>query len=347
MAQKHLCSTPGCTYPAWHAGNCAGEETDCLGRQRGVHLPELMHEIYAGSARAPSDSFPASLAFGQDYATLSFNATRKDFDAEHVLPHFVAVVRAELPHVDVGRMLESCRTLTTVAINGATVVGGACCTMVEVMTGSTRVNVLMVQVLAVARAHQRNGCGSQLVAQMLCELRKQCGSNSFGVMTVQGDNHAVDFWQKQGFKRSAHALELAEALHEWQTLYTGATSMLLELDHVPDTPCDAQRDRVTPAHAADSNASHGTGPAGGTPTDSVHPDQPIPNRKNKSGYKGVFVTRGKRWQGQFEHKSIGIFPTAWAAGVAVATKVARRDFRLCASHANVSEGADATRELWL
>lgn len=57
--------------------------------------------------------------------------------------------------------------------------------------------------------------------------------------------------------------------------------------------------------------------------------KPIPNSKNVSGYKGVYPGRKGRWQAQVGHKSIGGFPTAWEAGVAVATEIARRDFGLC------------------
>ena len=37
-----------------------------------------------------------------------------------------------------------------------------------------------------------------------------------------------------------------------------------------------------------------------------------------SGYKGVYPARNGRWQAQVNHASIGGFPSAWEAGVAVA-----------------------------
>ena len=54
--------------------------------------------------------------------------------------------------------------------------------------------------------------------------------------------------------------------------------------------------------------------------------KPIPNTKNVSGYKGVYPGRKGRWQAQVDHKTIGSFATAWEAGIAVATEIAKRDF---------------------
>lgn len=51
------------------------------------------------------------------------------------------------------------------------------------------------------------------------------------------------------------------------------------------------------------------------------PNKPIPSKNNPSGYKGVYPARGSRWQAQVNHRSIGGFPTAWDAGVAVAVAI--------------------------
>ena len=46
--------------------------------------------------------------------------------------------------------------------------------------------------------------------------------------------------------------------------------------------------------------------------------QPIPTRRTKSGWVGVYPARKGRWQAQVNHRSIGGYSTAWEAGVAVA-----------------------------
>ena len=46
--------------------------------------------------------------------------------------------------------------------------------------------------------------------------------------------------------------------------------------------------------------------------------QPIPTQRTKSGWVGVYPARKGRWQAQVNHRSIGGYPTAWEAGVAVA-----------------------------
>lgn len=46
--------------------------------------------------------------------------------------------------------------------------------------------------------------------------------------------------------------------------------------------------------------------------------QPIPTRRTKSGWVGVYPARKGRWQAQVNHRSIGGYATAWEAGVAVA-----------------------------
>ncbi|KAL1528293.1 hypothetical protein AB1Y20_009649 [Prymnesium parvum] len=45
---------------------------------------------------------------------------------------------------------------------------------------------------------------------------------------------------------------------------------------------------------------------------------PIPTKRTKSGWVGVYPARKGRWQAQVNHRSIGGYPTAWEAGVAVA-----------------------------
>lgn len=45
--------------------------------------------------------------------------------------------------------------------------------------------------------------------------------------------------------------------------------------------------------------------------------KPIATTRTKSGYLGVYPARKGRWQAQVNHKSIGGYPSAWEAGVAV------------------------------
>ena len=59
-------------------------------------------------------------------------------------------------------------------------------------------------------------------------------------------------------------------------------------------------------------------------TAATSPNAPLPSRTNPSGFKGVYPGRGGRWQAQVDHKSIGGFPTAWEAGLAVTQELRRR-----------------------
>lgn len=53
-----------------------------------------------------------------------------------------------------------------------------------------------------------------------------------------------------------------------------------------------------------------------TPTD-LNELRPIVSSRTKSGYFGVYAGRGRRWQAQVDHRSIGGYASAWEAGVAV------------------------------
>ena len=96
--------------------------------------------------------------------------------------------------------------------------------------------------------------------------------------------------------------------------------------------------------------------------------KPIPCLTNRSGYKGVYQGRNGRWQAQVDHKvcviciyiihlkaahlawkcvlclpvrraqSIGGFSTAWDAGVAVAARLALRDYGIHAAVASAVQG---------
>ena len=81
------------------------------------------------------------------------------------------------------------------------------------------------------------------------------------------------------------------------------------------------------------------------------PNKPIPSKNNPSGYKGVYPARGSRWQAQVNHRSIGGFPTAWDAGVAVAVAIfketrakARPKVTKVREREQVQEAARPTRE---
>ena len=76
-----------------------------------------------------------------------------------------------------------------------------------------------------------------------------------------------------------------------------------------------------------------------TPDVQPEPTRPISSRNNPSGFKGVYAARNGRWQAQVEHKSIGGFPTAWDAGIAVAKAIARKTLTATnkASKASIKE----------
>ena len=67
--------------------------------------------------------------------------------------------------------------------------------------------------------------------------------------------------------------------------------------------------------------------------------QPIPTRRTKSGWVGVYPARKGRWQAQVNHRSIGGYATAWEAGVAVAAHADCRSSSACCQTGTCFKGA--------
>lgn len=126
-------------------------------------------------------------------------------------------------------------------------------------------------------------------------------------------------------KKSASSLKTSEPSMEAAPAAESPLSSVAvrSLADAVAAPCAAPPTATAQARAssAEAETSERDDVKDPPPADEPPPDKPISSQNNPSGFRGVYPARGSRWQAQVNHRSIGGFPTAWEAGVAVAREL--------------------------